>query len=179
MCRGKSHLLKLLQKCEDVQKAFASLKAGEISDENSQLLEGFACNMYPNSKGSTSVNESRLKHFYMAYKPQKSKTILSLKNVSSISMPPCYNALYQQILRVHLITAMWLNAYRSDMSPSYYGYNIVNGKYYPKWYEGDIVPPSIESICVDSNETGGEEGDELFYDNDEDDTDNEDTDEEL
>ena len=138
--------------------------------------------MFPNSKGSTSVNESRLKHFYMAYKPQKSKAILSVKHVRSISMPPCYNALYQQILRVHLITAMWLNAYRSvrpDMSPSDYGYDIFNRKYYPKWYEGDIVPPSIENMCVDSNETEDEEGDELFYDNDEDDTDNEDTDEEL
>ena len=112
--RGKSRPLKLLQKCEDVQKAFASLKADEISDENIQLLEGFACKMYPNSKCSTSVNESRLKHFYMAYKRQKSKAILSVKNVSSISMPSCYNALYQKILRVHLITAMWLNAYRSD-----------------------------------------------------------------
>ena len=93
-------------------------------------------------------------------------------------MPPCYNALYQQILRAHLITAMWLNTYRSDMSPSDYGYDIVDGKYYPKWYEGDIVPPSIESKRVDSNETEDEEGDELFYDDDEDDTD-EDTDEEL
>ena len=96
--RGRSCPLKLLQKCEDVQKAFASLKVGEICDENIQLLEGFACKMYPNSKGSTSVNESRLKHFYMAYKPQKSKAILSVKNVSSISMLPCYDALYQQIL---------------------------------------------------------------------------------
>ena len=41
--RGKSRPLKLLQKCEDVPKSFGSLKAGEISDENIQLLEGFAC----------------------------------------------------------------------------------------------------------------------------------------
>ena len=41
------------------------------------------------------------------------------------------------------------------------------------------MTPSIEYIRVDSNETEDEEGDELFYDNDEDDTDNEDTDEEL
>ena len=44
------------------QMSFGSLKAGEISDENIQLLEGFACKSLSQIKRlNSSVNEFRIK----------------------------------------------------------------------------------------------------------------------
>ena len=56
------------------------------------------------------------------------------------------------------------------MSPEEYGYELIDGKYYPKWHDGDILPSSIESITPSSDDANDEEDDELSYDAEEDET---------
>ena len=104
-------------------------------------LEKFVCKMY-GCRNSRSVDEARQKQFFCTYKPQRNQPFLSAKGISSISMPP---VLYQQILRVHLISAIWLKSYQADppsISPIDSGFEIVN----EKCYDGDITPPSIDCI---------------------------------
>ena len=83
-------------------------------------------------------------------------------------MPPCSKVLYQQILRLHLISATWLKSYHADppfISPTDSGFEIVNEKCYPKWHDGDITPPPIHCISRDENDD-----DEIFsHEDDEDD----------
>ena len=52
------------------------------------------------------------------------------------------------------------------MNRSDYGFELIDGKYNPKWNDGDISPPSIESITITE-------------DNDEDDNDWSDEEDEL
>ena len=81
----------------------------------------------------------------------------------------CHHVLYQQILRVHLISATWLKSYQADppsISPTDSGFEIVNERY-PKWHDGDITPSSIDCISSNANEN---DDDEIFsHEDDEDD----------
>ena len=168
--RGKVKPMKILQNSVDFQDAFVSLaRSKEVTEELVCLIERFVCKLYGNSKTIESVDALRFKKFNTAYKPKKKKAILAVKNVNSISMPPCSTVLYQQILRDCLISASWIHAHQSsppDMNPSDYGFELIDGKYYPKWNDGDISPPSIESITITE-------------DNDEDDNDSSDEEDEL
>ena len=59
------------------------------------------------------------------------------------------------------------------MNPEEYGYELIDGRYYPKWHDGDIVPFSIESITPPSSSRANnqsEEEEELSYDSEEDET---------
>ena len=95
-------------------------------------------------------------------------------------MPPCSKVLYQQILRVHLISATWLKSYQADhpsISPTDSGFEIVNEKCYPKWHDGHITPPSIDGISSNANEN---DDDEMFsHEDDEDDLADVESDDEL
>ena len=170
--RGKIKPMKVFKKSMDFQNVFASLaKSHEITEELVSSIEHFVCKLYGNSKTIRSVNTIRYKKFNAAYKPQKKKAILAVKDINSISMPPCSTVLYQQILRDCLISTMWINAHHSgppNMNPQDYGFDLVDGKYYPKWNDGDITPPTIESITIpEDNEDDDEEDNELSDEEDE------------
>ena len=142
---------KVIEKYEGtVQEAFVSLGKSEfITDETAYAIEQFVYKLYGSKKKIDNVDALRLNKFYKAYKPKKKKTILAVKDVNAICMPPCYSVLYQQIKCVCLISDCWLKAHLSDppdMEPEDYGYELINGKYFPKWHDGDATPPSIESI---------------------------------
>ena len=97
--RGKVKLMKILQNSVDFQDAFFSLaRSKEVTEELVCLIERFVCKLYGNIKTIESVDALRFKKFNTAYKPKKKKAILAVKNVNSISMPPCSTVLYQQIL---------------------------------------------------------------------------------
>ena len=140
------------------------------------------CKLYGSKRKTTeSVDELRLKKFYDAYKPKstKKKTIMSAKEVSALSLPPCSAVLLQQIRSAQLVSHHWLNAHMSHppaMDPENYGFDLVDGKYYPKWHEGDVVPRSIETVTkpndVDAYD-GNEEEEDYDIEDDEDEEDDE------
>ena len=93
--RGKLRPLNILQQHKDIQQAFISVgKEDTVSDEAVLQLEKFVCKMY-GCRNSRSVDEARQTQFFCTYKPQKNKSFLSAKCISSISMPPCSKVAYQ------------------------------------------------------------------------------------
>ena len=133
--------------------------------------------MYGAKINVKSVDKLRLNKFFAAYKPKKKTKILAVKDVNAMSMPPCFSVLYQQILRDCLISNSWLQAYRSDppfMEPRNYGCDPYDGKYFPKWHEGDATPSSIDSITIMNEEEELEDEDLSHYNSDEDESDGED-----
>ena len=178
--RGKLGPPKILQQHKDIQQAFISIgKEDDVSDEVVLQLEKFVCKMY-GCRNSGSVDEARQKQFFRTYKPKRNKPVLSAKGISSISMPPCSKVLYQQILRVHLISATWLKSYKADppsISPTDSGFEIVNEKCYPKWHDGDITPSSID--CISNNANEDEDDEILSHEDDEDDLADAESDDEL
>ena len=67
------------------------------------------------------------------------------------------------------------------MEPEDYGYELIEGKYFPRWHDGDITPPSIESITATTptTEEDQEDNEEYGYVSDEDEDDDEDEDEDV
>ena len=167
--RGKVKPLRVLKKSIPHQQAFVSLgKSHEIDPEAVDLIQQFVCKLYGSRKKVDSVDAVRLAQFLKAYKPKKNKPLLSLKVVSSVSMLPCFRVLYQQILRTRLISAIWLKAYQNDppsLNPTVHGFELNEGKYFPRWFEGDVAPSSIESISL-GEEADEEEGQDCSGDED-------------
>ena len=183
--RGKIKPYKLMRQSVEFQEAFISLgRSRSIANETVRTIEQFVCKLYGSKKKIDNVDALRLRKFYSAYKPKKKKRILAVKDVNAISMPPCFSVLYQQIKRDCLISNCWLNAYQSDppdLEPEDYGYELIEGKYFPKWHEGDITPPSIESITATTPMTDEdqEDNEEYGYASDEDEDDNEDEEDDV
>ena len=184
--RGKVKPFKWLMKSVEYQQAFIDLGMYGESEGVISAIEEFVCKLYGSKRKTESVDELRLKKFYDAYKPKstKKKAILSAKEVSALSLPPCSVVLLQQIRRAQLVSHHWLNAHLRDlpaMDPEIYGFDLVDGKYYPKWHEGDVVPPSIETVTksndVDADDDNEEEEEEEEEDYDIEDDENDEDDE--
>ena len=68
---------------------------------------------------------------------------------------------------MRLISATWLKSYENDppsLHPTDHGFELTEGKYFPKWFEGDVAPPTVDSISLredlDEEEYEDSSGDE-------------------
>ena len=71
-------------------------------------------------------------------------------------------AVYQKVLRTNYICAVWYNAVSSDPPPFSAvnnGSDLMDGKYHPRWFDGDPIPMSLDEIVVDDNEITDSEDD--------------------
>lgn len=74
------------------------------------------------------------------------------KNFDGSILAPCQSELYQQFLRTSYIAQLWRHAHGKKpitLNPVDYGWDIVDNRYCFKWFEGDQLPPSVESITND------------------------------
>ena len=78
-------------------------------------------------------------------------------------MPPCQRVLLQKIKRAKLVATRWYSAIRqfeTNLSPLQYGWELTDGQYALKWYEGEAYPRTLDITIEDDVSSNGDE-DEL------------------
>lgn len=112
-------------------------------DELFSKLEGYVCKV-------VDINVARVVTFTKAYGNNDDSNPLSLqKSIDGSLFPPCKAELQQHFLRTADIAHLWSHAHLSmptDLSPTEYGWEERDNKYFFKWFVGDQLPPSITSI---------------------------------
>ncbi len=71
----------------------------------------------------------------------------SVKGIDGSSLLPCQSVLIEQIKKTNAICSVWLNGTVFNpqvISPNGNGWHLVEEKYSPVWFLGDMVPTSIE-----------------------------------
>ncbi|XP_044748594.1 uncharacterized protein LOC123309503 [Coccinella septempunctata] len=66
-------------------------------------------------------------------------------------MPPCQSELMQQFLRVSFISNIWRNAHRqipTELSPTDYGWKLVDEKYDFDSFKGDQLPELVQDVII-------------------------------
>ena len=72
----------------------------------------------------------------------------------------------KKILKITFVSNIWHGAFNSDTIPSFpqnFGRNLLEEKYKTQWFEGEVSPASIESVCINSDE---EENSDNEYESD-------------
>ena len=106
--KGKIRPYKILEKNDDVQRAFGSLGVCEvISPDVLQILEKIVCQMY-GFTNSVSINDVRLQIFLKKYRSKSGKPISSVKRMDGAFLPPCSRVLVEKIKRTNFIVGKWL-----------------------------------------------------------------------
>ncbi|CAH2089048.1 unnamed protein product [Euphydryas editha] len=139
---------------KDFQKTFADLGLAVESNQNNILNKAqFVCHLY-GLKNIKSIDEARFVLFSKTYKCSRSANDsfkIKIKNVDGSSMPPCQSELMQQFLRASFIANIWRNAHRqipTELSPTDYGWKLVNEKYEFDWFESDQLPEIVQDAII-------------------------------
>ncbi|KAK4013814.1 hypothetical protein OUZ56_026367 [Daphnia magna] len=95
--------------------------------------------------------------FLSIYQPKRGKNpMANVKGIDGSSLPPCHSVLLEQIKRTNAICSVWRNGTVFNpqvILPSGNGWQLVEEKYSPVWFQGDMVPTTIEDMILDfSNE---------------------------
>ena len=151
--RGKLVPSKKLFKNEEFLNAFSSLGSSQaVSCTTIKTIEKFVCHMY-GKPNLTSVDEARLEYFSTKYKikPGKPLKFSELKNMDSSSWLPCYAELYQKILRTNLAANILKSSHMQSHSffpPLLNGWFREGEYFYPKWFEGEMAPPTLDTFTT-------------------------------
>ena len=138
----------LMKADQSVIRAFEKLGDEEIMwEEVSTGLEWFVCSLFSNSKvpaGQQELAKVRWRIFSTTQNADK--------------LPPTCGALKYKILRSHLATSIWKDAYKAktrELDPVDYGwYSNDDGKMMPKTTDESPAPESVIELCVCSCTSG-------------------------
>jgi hypothetical protein len=101
------------------------------------------------------VKECRMDMFLKIYQPKRGKNpMANVKGIDGSSLPPCQSVLLKQIKRTNAICSVWRNG--TVFNPqvillSANGWQLVEEKYSPVWFQGDMIPTTIEDMILDSS----------------------------
>ncbi|CAH0731407.1 unnamed protein product, partial [Brenthis ino] len=156
--RGKIFPYKILSSSEKYIKAFSNLSDFTNCDRQEvlKIIEEFVCKIY-SFKSINDVNVARVATFTKVYQMNLKTDLFTFKNtINGATFPPCKTELYQQVLRAAYIAHLWSHAHLTvptAFSPTDYGWEQKDGKYEFKWFDGDQLPPSIQSVTGGVNTT--------------------------
>ena len=124
----------------------------KVSGEISSTIEHYVCTIY-GKLNLKSVNESRLDIFLKKYKSKsKYEVINCVRKLDGSSLPPCSWVLWQKILRTNYTAGKWPSAWQQH-PPSYSteesGWELVNGNYKIKWFDGAVAPKTVDIISIE------------------------------
>ena len=77
-------------------------------------------------------------------------------------MPPYHQVLMNKIKRANYVAALWKRATKqtpSTFSPNGNGWELKDGSYYIKWYDGDQLPHSICDMLLNDEEADDDDDD--------------------
>jgi hypothetical protein len=158
--KGKIRPLALLEKNVTWQTCFSSLGESQtVDDATFNILESFTCLMY-GKKNISSVNEARLDSFLKTYQPKKDNPMAKVRGVDGSALPPCRDVLRQQVLQTNFVCSIWNNANKGKLvqyPPEQNGWILEDGKYSLRWFDGDMVPSTLEEIITQDEETQEDE----------------------
>lgn len=100
-----------------------------------------------------SVNTARLLLFQKSFaiKSTNDNFMNTIKNFDSSLIPPCWKSLKQKIQRTIYVNSMWENATDADcikFSAHESGWQLIDGKFVPLWFEGDSTPVFVEDVLL-------------------------------
>lgn len=150
----------ILTKSVAHQKTLADLGESVLMDETLvNGVEKLVCAVYGHPL-YVSVSEVRYSLFKKKTSPLRICNPLSkLRSVDPTLLPPPKAALEQKVKRSNAVAWMWKRANLSnpleDIDPTCHGWNLENGKYQVKWYEGSMSPEFI--IPPENEDTSGSE----------------------
>lgn len=150
--KGKRTPFKLLQKSQKYIDAFTAISEWSENKpiEHFSVLEIFVCEMY-GFNSLSDVNLARLATFMKTYQVKENENILKKKcNFEGSSLPPCKSELHQHLLRTSYIAQMWTHASQritSIVPPFDYGWQVEDGKYTFKWFDGEQLP-KVDDITL-------------------------------
>ncbi|KAG5886388.1 hypothetical protein JTB14_033599 [Gonioctena quinquepunctata] len=130
-----------------------------------------------NAKKSNDVDDGRFQLFVNNYKASDINENFRKKNqiFDASSIPPCKSELYQQLLRAHYISSLWINAHKkqpTNLDPLEYGWIEQDNTYAFKRFEGDQLPSFVSDSITNVPESDSID-DEDESSNDEHDSDDE------
>ena len=168
--KGKIRPLKTLEKDKTAQTVFGDMGfSDDIQEEEFKVIEKFTCTLYGKPKFN-SVNEVRLELFLKKYRPKKKEEVVisCVKKMEGSFLPPCASVLKQKTNRTNHIAGKLLSSWTSHppiSNPLNCGWELSNGHWKVKWFEGDIATTSVEFITAnESNVLGDDEnGKVCFY----------------
>lgn len=159
--KGKTKPFNALRKNKEFIEAFKSISnlPNEIPDNIVTTIEKFVCTIY-GFKTLQNVNDGRVASFLKVYKIGKDNSEFKLteKNFDASLLPPSKSELVQQILRSAYISNIWNNAYKqvpTTLNYLDYGWQLEENKLICKWFDGDQLPPTVENITRDVENTEG------------------------
>ena len=121
-------------------------KSKVISDTTEAMLLKFTANVYgAKDSVSTSLNGHRHQKFMQTYGPKGNgqKLLASLRGVDASELPPCEDEVIPHMKRACFVASMWATADQShiDQHPTEEnGWQLVDGRYKPIWFEGQLLP---------------------------------------
>ena len=134
--KGKVSALKLMQKNQKYQDAFANLgNEWSLPRPLFNVLQEFTCQLYASRCKHTSVNELR----YQLFRARKGE-------IESGQLPPCEDCLFMHTLRANYQAGVWHRALEQCPSipdPSGHGWSIENDKLTICWMTGAPAPDVI------------------------------------
>ena len=142
----------------------------DIQEEEFKVIEKFTCTLYGKPKFN-SVNEVRLELFLKKYRPKKKEQVVisCVKKMEGSFLPPCTSVLQQNTNKTNHIAGKLLSSWTSHppiSNPLNCGWELSNGHWKVKWFEGDIAPTSVELITADESNVvadDDENGKVCFY----------------
>lgn len=156
--KGKQKPFNILEKSQIYKKAFTDMSENyDNLQEAFNVIEKFTCEVY-GYKRITKINESRVASFMKKYKIMDTKDILRLDiNFDASQLAPSQSELYEQFLRAVYISKLWKNSSKHvpmQLDATEYGWVKIEEKYCFKWFDGDQLPVSIESISIEDDTQG-------------------------
>ena len=120
--------LKLLEKDENLQKAFEKLSTGtELGDDIVAEISTFICFVY-GKKMLSDTNKARLDIFLDKYKPKSDEDrVGTAKKLDGSSLPPCHDVLLEKIRRTCFVANLWkssVSAHPPLLDPTDFGWKI-------------------------------------------------------
>lgn len=172
--KGKSRPFEILKSNEKYQIMFAELNSpNDIENEEKiATLQQFTCQMY-GIQECVDVNLARVllfeKHF-SSFSIQE-KFWNSVCQYDSGSIPPCWQALKQKILRTIYVNALWQNARKKHcitlaLEECGWIYDEDNVLITPNMFDGSPTPIQVNDVLVNENEN--EYSENCSEDNDDD-----------
>ena len=166
--KGKIRPVKTLEKDKTAQTVFGDMGFSDIHEEEFKVVKKFTCALFANPKFN-SVNEVRLELFLKKHRRKKREVvIICVKKMEGSFLPPCASVLKQKTNRTNHIAGKLLLSWMSHpltSNPLNCGWELSNGHWKIKWFEGDIAPTSVELITADESNVvdDDENGKVCFY----------------
>ena len=145
---------KCLENSKEAQCASSNLAVDLPSIKEVSDIEKFICALYGKRK-LDSINDTRFQIFCNKYKTKdESQSVTKVKSFDGSCMPSCKKVLTEKIKRTKFVARKWMtsvDALQPLWCPSDFEWKLDDGKYTIKWYDGEVAPRSLYTVCTDGS----------------------------